>query len=84
MFVRTDSRGQQYESHSASPVTKNEHEEPEARLSRLAAKKLDSAKSAELDSDANHDKNQHSSNENMRLQNLWDGIETMVALMQME
>jgi acetylornithine deacetylase/succinyl-diaminopimelate desuccinylase-like protein len=23
---------------------------------------------------ANHDNNQHSSNENMRLQNLWDGI----------
>jgi len=33
---------------------------------------------------ANHDNNQHSSNENLRLQNLWDGIETMVALMQME
>lgn len=33
---------------------------------------------------ANHDNNQHSSNENMRLQNLWDGIETMAALMQME
>ena len=33
---------------------------------------------------ANHDNNQHSSNENIRLQNLWDGIETMAALMQME
>jgi acetylornithine deacetylase/succinyl-diaminopimelate desuccinylase-like protein len=33
---------------------------------------------------ANHDNNQHSSNENLRLQNLWDGIETMAALMQME
>jgi acetylornithine deacetylase/succinyl-diaminopimelate desuccinylase-like protein len=32
---------------------------------------------------ANHDNNQHSSNENIRLQNLWDGIETMAALMQM-
>jgi acetylornithine deacetylase/succinyl-diaminopimelate desuccinylase-like protein len=31
-----------------------------------------------------HDNNQHSSNENIRLQNLWDGIETMAALMQME
>jgi acetylornithine deacetylase/succinyl-diaminopimelate desuccinylase-like protein len=33
---------------------------------------------------ANHDNNQHSSNENIRLQNLWDGIETMAALMQMD
>ena len=33
---------------------------------------------------ANHDNNQHSSNENIRLQNLWDGLETMAALMQME
>jgi acetylornithine deacetylase/succinyl-diaminopimelate desuccinylase-like protein len=33
---------------------------------------------------ANHDNNQHSSNENIRLQNLWDGIETMAALMQMK
>jgi acetylornithine deacetylase/succinyl-diaminopimelate desuccinylase-like protein len=30
---------------------------------------------------ANHDNNQHSSNENIRIQNLWDGIETMAALM---
>jgi acetylornithine deacetylase/succinyl-diaminopimelate desuccinylase-like protein len=33
---------------------------------------------------ANHDSNQHSANENIRLQNLWDGIETMAAPMQME
>lgn len=33
---------------------------------------------------ANHDNNQHSSNENIRLQNLWDGIETMAALMQID
>jgi acetylornithine deacetylase/succinyl-diaminopimelate desuccinylase-like protein len=33
---------------------------------------------------ANHDNNQHSSNENIRLQNLWDGIETMAALIQMK
>jgi acetylornithine deacetylase/succinyl-diaminopimelate desuccinylase-like protein len=33
---------------------------------------------------ANHDNNQHSSNENIRLQNLWDGIETMAALLQMK
>jgi acetylornithine deacetylase/succinyl-diaminopimelate desuccinylase-like protein len=26
---------------------------------------------------ANHDNNQHSSDENIRLQNLWDGIELM-------
>ncbi|HET9742565.1 MAG TPA: M20/M25/M40 family metallo-hydrolase [Terriglobales bacterium] len=32
---------------------------------------------------ANYDNNQHSSNENIRLQNLWDGIETMAALMEM-
>jgi acetylornithine deacetylase/succinyl-diaminopimelate desuccinylase-like protein len=30
---------------------------------------------------ANHDNNQHSANENLRLQNLWDGIETMAALL---
>jgi len=30
---------------------------------------------------ANYDNNQHSANENIRLQNLWDGIETMAALM---
>jgi acetylornithine deacetylase/succinyl-diaminopimelate desuccinylase-like protein len=29
----------------------------------------------------NHDNNQHSANENIRLQNLWDGIETMAALL---
>src|SRR5215471_14608137 len=33
---------------------------------------------------ANHDNNQHSSNENIRVQNLWGGIETMAALMQIE
>jgi acetylornithine deacetylase/succinyl-diaminopimelate desuccinylase-like protein len=31
----------------------------------------------------NHDNNQHSSNENLRLQNLWDGIEIFAALMAM-
>jgi len=30
---------------------------------------------------ANHDNNQHAENENIRLQNLWNGIETMAALM---
>ena len=29
----------------------------------------------------NHDNNQHSFNENLRLQNLWDGIELMAGLM---
>jgi acetylornithine deacetylase/succinyl-diaminopimelate desuccinylase-like protein len=29
----------------------------------------------------NHDNNQHSFNENIRIQNLWDGIETMAALL---
>jgi acetylornithine deacetylase/succinyl-diaminopimelate desuccinylase-like protein len=29
---------------------------------------------------ANHDDNQHAPNENLRLQNLWDGIETFAAL----
>jgi len=33
---------------------------------------------------ANHDNNQHSSNENIRVQNLWDGIETMAALLAMQ
>jgi acetylornithine deacetylase/succinyl-diaminopimelate desuccinylase-like protein len=33
---------------------------------------------------ANYDNNQHSSNENIRVQNLWDGIETMAALETME
>jgi len=32
---------------------------------------------------ANHDNNQHSANENIRVQNLWDGIETMAALLAM-
>jgi acetylornithine deacetylase/succinyl-diaminopimelate desuccinylase-like protein len=32
---------------------------------------------------ANHDDNQHAANENLRLQNLWDGIETMAALLTM-
>ncbi len=32
---------------------------------------------------ANHDNNQHSFNENIRIQNLWDGIETMAALLTM-
>ena len=32
---------------------------------------------------ANHDNNQHSANENIRLQNLWDGIGTMAALLEM-
>jgi acetylornithine deacetylase/succinyl-diaminopimelate desuccinylase-like protein len=30
---------------------------------------------------ANHDNNQHAENENLRLQNLWDGIEVYAALM---
>lgn len=30
---------------------------------------------------ANHDNNQHAENENIRIQNLWNGIETYVALM---
>jgi acetylornithine deacetylase/succinyl-diaminopimelate desuccinylase-like protein len=29
---------------------------------------------------ANHDNNQHAANENIRLQNLWDGIELFTAL----
>jgi len=32
---------------------------------------------------ANHDNNQHSYNENIRVQNLWDGIELMAALLAM-
>lgn len=32
---------------------------------------------------ANHDDNQHSFNENLRIQNLWDGIELMAALLVM-
>ncbi|MEK6285165.1 MAG: M20/M25/M40 family metallo-hydrolase [Acidobacteriota bacterium] len=31
----------------------------------------------------NHDNNQHSSNENLRIQNLWDGIEIFAALLTM-
>ena len=31
----------------------------------------------------NHDNNQHSFNENIRIQNLWDGIEVMAALLAM-
>jgi hypothetical protein len=33
---------------------------------------------------ANYDNNQHSANENIRLQNLWDGIAVMAALETME
>jgi acetylornithine deacetylase/succinyl-diaminopimelate desuccinylase-like protein len=33
---------------------------------------------------ANHDNNQHAENENIRIQNLWNGIETMAALMMMK
>jgi acetylornithine deacetylase/succinyl-diaminopimelate desuccinylase-like protein len=33
---------------------------------------------------ANYDNNQHAENENLRLQNLWDGIETFAALMTMK
>jgi len=32
---------------------------------------------------ANHDNNQHAENENIRIQNLWNGIETYVGLMKM-
>jgi len=32
---------------------------------------------------ANHDNNQHSANENLRIQNLWDGIELIAALLAM-
>jgi acetylornithine deacetylase/succinyl-diaminopimelate desuccinylase-like protein len=31
----------------------------------------------------NHDNNQHGANENLRLQNLWDGIEVLAAIMAM-
>jgi acetylornithine deacetylase/succinyl-diaminopimelate desuccinylase-like protein len=30
---------------------------------------------------ANYDNNQHASNENLRLENLWDGIELFAAVM---
>jgi acetylornithine deacetylase/succinyl-diaminopimelate desuccinylase-like protein len=30
---------------------------------------------------ANYDDNQHAANENLRIQNLWDGIETYAALL---
>jgi acetylornithine deacetylase/succinyl-diaminopimelate desuccinylase-like protein len=33
---------------------------------------------------ANYDNNQHAENENLRIQNLWDGIETYAALMTMK
>ncbi|MEO5857967.1 MAG: peptidase M20, partial [Pyrinomonadaceae bacterium] len=33
---------------------------------------------------ANHDNNQHAENENVRIQNLWDGIEIFASLMTME
>jgi acetylornithine deacetylase/succinyl-diaminopimelate desuccinylase-like protein len=31
----------------------------------------------------NFDNNQHGANENLRIQNLWDGIETMAAILAM-
>ena len=33
---------------------------------------------------ANYDDNQHAANENLRLQNLWDGTATMAALLAMQ
>ena len=33
---------------------------------------------------ANYDDNQHTANENLRLQNLWDGVGTMAALLEMQ
>jgi acetylornithine deacetylase/succinyl-diaminopimelate desuccinylase-like protein len=33
---------------------------------------------------ANYDDSQHAPNENLRLQNLWDGVETMAALLEMK
>lgn len=33
---------------------------------------------------ANYDDNQHAANENLRLKNLWDGVETMAALLEMD
>jgi acetylornithine deacetylase/succinyl-diaminopimelate desuccinylase-like protein len=33
---------------------------------------------------ANHDNNQHAENENIRLDNLWTGIESMAAIMRMQ
>jgi acetylornithine deacetylase/succinyl-diaminopimelate desuccinylase-like protein len=33
---------------------------------------------------ANYDDNQHAANENLRLHNLWNGVETMAALLEME
>jgi acetylornithine deacetylase/succinyl-diaminopimelate desuccinylase-like protein len=33
---------------------------------------------------ANYDDNQHAANENLRLQNLWNGVATMAALLEME
>jgi acetylornithine deacetylase/succinyl-diaminopimelate desuccinylase-like protein len=33
---------------------------------------------------ANYDNNQHAENENIRLQNLWDGIEIYASLMRMK
>jgi acetylornithine deacetylase/succinyl-diaminopimelate desuccinylase-like protein len=30
---------------------------------------------------ANHDNNQHAANENIRVQNLWDGIEAYAAIL---
>jgi acetylornithine deacetylase/succinyl-diaminopimelate desuccinylase-like protein len=33
---------------------------------------------------ANYDDNQHAANENLRLQNLWDGVETMAALFEIK
>jgi hypothetical protein len=32
----------------------------------------------------NHDDNQHSSNENVRIQNLWDSLEQLAAIMMMK
>jgi hypothetical protein len=33
---------------------------------------------------ANYDDNQHAANENLRLKNLWEGVGTMAALLEIE
>jgi hypothetical protein len=53
------------------------------RLSVLRVYAIDSHPPLETVPIANHDDNQHAANENLRLQNLWDGIETMAALIAM-
>jgi hypothetical protein len=52
-------------------------------IPNIARDKENIQRNAQAISEGNHDNNQHSFDENLRIQNLWDGIELMAALLTM-